>query len=246
MRMPSRPSCEADMEEPRPDIMNNSLRKIAIIAGAGPGMGFAIARRFAREGYDIGLIARDQGRLDAFAAELSHLDIRTCAASADLCDLDALKAAFDTIPMTLGNASVLVYNGARWHEQKAMEIDPMTFNWDIALCCTGALASAQHVYPAMKEARKGSILFTGGGLALYPEYGANVSSLTAGKSALRGLTYAMAKELAPEGIHVATVTIAGQVSENTAFTPEAIAERYWLLHQQEPGAWTVESVFEGK
>jgi NAD(P)-dependent dehydrogenase (short-subunit alcohol dehydrogenase family) len=226
--------------------MTSAERKLAIVAGVGPGMGIAIARRFAKEGYDIGLIARDQGRLDAYVSELSQLGVKACGQSADLCDLTALKSAFDLIKGKLGSASVLVYNGARWHEQKAMEIDPMTFNWDIALCCTGALAAAQHVYPDMKRAGKGSILFTGGGLALYPEYGANVSSLTAGKSALRGLTYAMAKELEPDGIHVATVTIAGQVAEGSPFAPDLIAERYWLLHQQDRAGWSIENVFDGK
>jgi NAD(P)-dependent dehydrogenase (short-subunit alcohol dehydrogenase family) len=73
---------------------------------------------------------------------------------------------------------------------------------------------------------RGTILFTGGGLALCPEYGAGVSSLAAGKSALRGFTYALAKEVAPEA---ATVTIAGTVKPGTSFDPYQIAEVYWAL-----------------
>lgn len=225
--------------------MQRSKCKVAIIAGVGPGMGIAIARPFAGEGYDIGLVARGRARLDAYASELSEMGVVATAESADLCDLDSLKGAFERIRNRIGAATVLVYNGARWHEQRAMEIDPMIFHADIALCCTAALAAAQPVYPDMKAAGAGSILFTGGGLALYPQYGAKVSSLTAGKSALRGLAYAMAKELEPEGIHVATVTIAGTVAENTAFAPNLIAERYWELHRQPKGSWNVESVFDG-
>jgi NAD(P)-dependent dehydrogenase (short-subunit alcohol dehydrogenase family) len=220
--------------------------KVAIVAGVGPGMGIAIARRFAEAGYRIGLIARDRAKLDTYVGELSALGVQAAAAAADLCDLDALKAAFAEIKQQLGPATVLVYNGARWHEAKAMEIDPATFTWDIALCCTGALAAAQNVYPDMKEAGAGAILFTGGGLALYPQYGANVASLTAGKSALRGLAYAMAKELEPEGIHVATVTIAGTVAPQTAFDPALIAERYLALVEEPRGSWNVETVFDGK
>lgn len=226
-------------------LSQRTFGKVAIVAGVGPGMGIAIARRFAGEGYNIGLIARDQAKLDGFAAELSKLGVMAVGHSADLCDLDAVKAAFAVIRTTLGPAGVLVYNGARWHEQKAMELDPMTFNWDVALSATGALVSAQAVYPDMKAVGAGTILFTGGGLALYPEYGANVSSLTAGKSALRGLTYAMAKELKPEGIHVATVTIAGTVKDGTPFAPDLIAERYWMLHRQPKEAWAIENVFDG-
>ncbi len=220
--------------------------KTAIVVGVGPGMGIAIARRFAREGFRVGLIARDQAKLDQYVAEFARLGAEAFGRSADVCDLPALRSAFDEIQGVLGPATVLVYNGARWHEQKAMEIDPLTFNWDLALCCTGALASAQHVYPAMNKAGRGTILFTGGGLALFPQYGAKVSSLTAGKSALRGLTYAMAAELEPEGIHVATVTIAGTVAEGTAFAPDVIADQFWRLHDQERGTWETEIVFDGK
>ena len=222
------------------------MTRVAIIAAVGPGMGAAIARRFAREGYAIGLIARDAARLAEHAADLERFGVPVATAPADLCDLAALKAAFDTLHATLGPATVLVYNGARWHQQPAMTLDPMVFNWDVALSATGALASAQHVYPAMKAAGTGTILFTGGGLALYPEYGAGVASLTAGKSALRGLTHALAKELAPEGIHVATVTIAGTVAPGTPFDPDLIAEDYWRLHTQAPADWQVETVFDGK
>lgn len=219
--------------------------KVAIVAGVGPGMGIAIARRFAQAGFGIGLVARDRAKLDSYVGELSELGVRAEAAAADLCDLGAVKTAFDELRQRLGPASVLVYNGARWHERRAMDIDPATFTWDMALCCTGALATAQFVYPDMKKAGTGTILFTGGGLALFPQYGANVSSLTAGKSALRGLTFAMAKELEPEGIHVATVTIAGTVAPDTPFSPARIAERYLMLAEQPRGTWIVESVFDG-
>lgn len=219
---------------------------VAIVAAVGPGMGMAIARRFAREGFAIGLIARDAVRLAEHAAELANLGTAVEMATADLCDLSSLKAAFDQIHVTLGPAAVLVYNGARWHQQPVMSLDPMTFNWDVALSATGALASAQLVYPGMKAAGRGTILFTGGGLALRPEYGVGVASLTAGKSALRGLTYAMAGELEPDGIHVATVTIAGTVAPGTAFDPDRIADSYWALHRQGQDEWAVEIVYDGE
>ena len=98
----------------------------------------------------------------------------------------------------------------------------------------------------MRAAGRGTLLFTGGGLALYPEYGAGVSSLAAGKAGLRAFAFALAKELAPEGIHVATVTIAGTVKPGTAFDPDRIAEEYWALHAQPADSWSVERVFDGK
>lgn len=218
---------------------------LAIIAGTGPGMGTAIARRFAREGFDIALIARNPDALAAQVQGLAGFGVRAEGFAADLCDITATKAAFAAIDRQFGAADVLVYNGARWHEIAAMEIDPETFHADLALGVTGGLVCAQAVYPAMKAAGKGTMLFTGGGLALFPQYGKGVSSLTAGKSALRGLVHAMAGELAPEGIHVATVTIAGQVAPGGAFDPDRIAEHYLRLHREPAGSWSVEHVFDG-
>lgn len=219
---------------------------LCIVAAAGPGLGAAVARRFAREGFDVALIARDAARLADLAETVRAEGVRVTSHAADLCGLDTVAAAFAEIEAAHGAAEVLVYNGARWHERPAMTLDPMDFTWDLSLCATGALVCAQAVYPAMKATGRGTILFTGGGLALNPQHGAGVASLTAGKSALRGLTYALAAEVAPEGVHVATVTIAGTIAPGTAFDPDRIAERYWTLHREPADAWSVESVFDGR
>ena len=138
------------------------------------------------------------------------------------------------------------YNGGAWHETPAMQLEPDLFSRDLNLCITGALACAQAVYPHMRAGGRGTLLFTGGRLALHPEYGAGVSSLTAGKAGLRAFVFALAKELAPEGLHVATVTIAGTVKPGTAFDPDRIAEQYWALHAEPANGWSVERVFDGK
>lgn len=224
----------------------NGSRKLCIIAAAGPGMGLAIARRFAREGYDLALIARDPEALAGLEREVAKESVTVRGYALDLCDLEALTSTFARIRAEQGAAEVLIYNGGAWHEAPAMQLDLALFSHDLMLCVTGALACAQQVYPDMKAAGRGTILFTGGGLALYPEYGAGVSSLTAGKSGLRGFTYALAKELEPEGIHVATVTIAGTIKAGTAFDPDRIADQYWALHAQRCEGWSVETVFDGK
>ena len=226
-----------------------TTRPLCIVAAAGPGMGVAIARRFAREGFDLALLARDAGSLSALEQDLRQLGGGVHGYAVDLCNVPAVRAVFAAIQERQGAAAVLVYNGGSWHEVPAMQMDPALFSRDLMLCVTGALVCAQAVYPGMKAAGRGTVLFTGGGLALYPAYGAGNSSLTAGKSGLRGFAFALAKELAPEGIHVGTVTIAGAVKPGTAFDPDAIAERYWVLHQElDAGsdAWTVETVFDGR
>lgn len=222
------------------------MPKLCIVAAAGPGMGLAIAHRFAREGYDLALIARDAGALAGLEREVAKEGVTAKGYVLDLCDLGTLKSTFARIRAEQGPAEVLVYNGGAWHEAPAMQLDPDLFSRDLMLCITGALACAQAVYPDMKAAGRGTLLFTGGGLALHPEHGAGVSSLTAGKAGLRGFTYALARELAPDGIHVATVTIAGTVKPGTAFDPDRIADQYWALHAQPADGWSVEKVFDGK
>jgi NAD(P)-dependent dehydrogenase (short-subunit alcohol dehydrogenase family) len=219
---------------------------LCIVAGVGPGMGAALVKRFAREGFNIAMLARQAHDVHKLEDALSGNDIIAKGYAVDLGDFDTLKAVFSTIQADFGPCNVLVYNAAQWRETLAMAIDARTFNRDLAVCVTSALLCAQLVYSDMKKAGGGTILFTGGGLALYPEYGAGVSSLTAGKSGLRGLAYVLAKELASDNIHVGLVTIAGKVTRNTPFDPDRIAKEYWTIYSEAPDAWTIERVFDGK
>lgn len=220
--------------------------RLCVVAGVGPGMGLAIAQRFAAEGHALALLARSEEQIGRYAAALSEeYGVNAGAYPADLADPDAIAAVFAEIRADMGDPEVLIYNAARWQAVPAMELAPDTFARDLSLSVVGALACAQQVSAAMQQGG-GSLLFTGGGLALYPQYGKGVASLTAGKSALRGLVYALAGELAPAGVHVATVTIAGTVAPGTAFDPSRIADAYWALHAQPPGAWQTEWIFDGK
>lgn len=219
-----------------------SLNKLCVVAGVGPGMGLAIARRFARSGFAIALIARDAGALARSVDEIRAIGVKAEGFPTDLCDLAQIKATFAAIRSSLGDPEVMVHNASVWREAAAMDLAPETFARDLTLSATSALACAQEVYPAMKAVGRGSLLFTGGGLALRPEFGKGVASLTAGKSALRGLVHALAGELAPDGVHVATVTIAGTVAPGGPFDPDLIAEHFTALHEEPANAWTVERV----
>jgi NAD(P)-dependent dehydrogenase (short-subunit alcohol dehydrogenase family) len=217
----------------------------AVIAGFGPGMGAALARRFGAEGFTLSLLARGRDALDESAAGYVAQGVSARGFVADLSNTPSTRDAMAEAVATSGAPNVLIYNAARWREAKTMSLAPKDFAQDLSLAVTSALVCAQAVYPAMQARRAGTMLFTGGGLALYPGSGTGVASLTAGKAALRGLVHALAGELAPEGIHVATVTIAGQVAPGTAFDPDIIAGHYWDLHAQPQSAWEVERVFRG-
>lgn len=94
----------------------------------------------------------------------------------------------------------------------------------------GALTSVKQVVPSFVERKEGTILVTGGGLALSPNPA--YASLSIGKAGVRSLVYSLAQELAPHNVYVGTVTIGGYVSKGTFYDPDRIAEEYWNLHRQ--------------
>ncbi|WP_298159993.1 SDR family NAD(P)-dependent oxidoreductase [Brevundimonas sp.] len=218
-------------------------RKLCIIAGFGPGMGFAIAKRFAREGFDLVLLARHPD--PALIEALERFGGRVTAYPTDLSRVETIGDVMASVRTDHGPADVLVYNGGAWNEGPPLAMRSEDFHRDLALCIVGAYACAQAVAGDMRARSGGVILFTGGGLALHPAYGVNVLSLVAGKSGLRGLGLALHDALKPDGIHVGMVTIAGVVASDTAFDPDRIADRYWDLVQEPKAEWTAEIVFTG-
>jgi NAD(P)-dependent dehydrogenase (short-subunit alcohol dehydrogenase family) len=140
----------------------------------------------------------------------------------------------------------MVYNGGVWNEGPPLAMPAQDFHRDLALCVTGAYACARAVHADMKAKGGGTILFTGGGLALAPEYGVTVASLVAGKAGLRGLGLALHEGLKADNIHVGMVTITGTVAKGGAFDPDRIAESYWTLYSQPPGVWTAEIIYHGE
>lgn len=192
----------------------------AIIVGAGPGIGASFARRLAREGFGVGLVARDADRLGALAAGLRKdgVDVRTAAA--DVTDADGLTAAVDDLARGAGRLDVLHYNPSRWRSGGVAEVTPADLLDDLALGAVGLLAAVRGALPHLKPGA--TVLATGGGSADRPAPGA----LTLGvqKAALRALVVGLAAELGPQGIHVATVTVRGNVTPGSPTGPDPVAE----------------------
>ena len=178
-------------------------------------------------------------------AQLNEEGTAASAYQVDLRKEEAVRKAIRSIESDLGPTDVLVYNAAALSPGPTMSVSAQQFSSDIDVSVTGALVCAQEVFSGMKARRAGTILFTGGGLALRPEYGIGVASLTAGKSALRGLSLLLSKELAQDGIHVSTVTIAGTVAPGTSLDPDLIATKYWGLYQETAPSWRSEIVLSG-
>jgi len=218
------------------------IRPLCTVVGAGPGVSMAVARRFGSAGHRLALVARKADAVSGLASELGTAGIEARGFAADASHEASLRKAFDDIHASFGPTEVLVYNAFAFHQASPSELSPAKLVDDFLVNVVGALISAQSVIQHMKMLNRGTILFTGGGLALEPE--PTASSLAIGKAGIRSLAFSLHKELDPFHIHVATVTICGYVREETKFSPGNISESFFQLHQQPEGQWDRESIFQ--
>jgi len=212
-----------------------------VVVGVGPGIGAAVARRFGAAGHPLALLARKKDALDAFARGLDAEGIRARAYAADAESAASLKDALAAVEHDQGAVDVLVYNAAVLRSGGPLEVGVEQLVREFRVNVGGALLAAQHVAAGMKARRSGTILFTGGGLALDPW--PQMSSLAIGKAGIRNLAWSLHKDLKPHGVRVATVTVAGVAQPGAGpLDPAAIAEVFFALHQQPVDGGEVERV----
>ncbi|WP_224240185.1 SDR family NAD(P)-dependent oxidoreductase [Hyalangium gracile] len=224
--------------------------KVAAVFGVGPGLGASVARRFAKEGYAVALLARGEAGLREVHGDITRDGGRAAVFPADAGEASSISAAFARLRAELGPPEVLVYNAGAFQMGGILELDPEAFESAWRANCLGGFLCAREVLPAMLERGRGTLLFTGATASL--RGGARFAGLAVGKFGLRALAQSMAREFGPRGIHVAHVVIDGQIDTprvrgmmpgrdtSTMLSPDAIAETYWQLHQQHPSAWTQE------
>jgi NAD(P)-dependent dehydrogenase (short-subunit alcohol dehydrogenase family) len=215
--------------------------KAIIVIGAGDALGGAIAKRFAREGYAAVIVRRHADQLEALAQA-----IRDAGGEAHAVGLDARKeedmvALFDRVEAEIAPVEVCVFNiGANVRFPIAETTARVYFKvWEMA-AFAGFLAGREAA-KRMTPRGRGTILFTGATASL--RGGVGFSAFSGAKHALRALAQSMARELGPQGIHVAHVIIDGGIGNNAGesqLAPDAIAESYWHLHRQPKSAWTLE------
>jgi NADP-dependent 3-hydroxy acid dehydrogenase YdfG len=214
--------------------------KTFLSIGAGPGMSLATAERFAREGFQIVLGARNATKLQALADDLTakghKAEIRTVEAG----DPSSVAALVADVEQRFGGIDVIHYNAASMRYETVTEQPRETFSQDLAINIGGALVAVQAVMPGMIARGSGSILLTGGGYALKPN--PDCITLSIGKAGIRALAYGLFDNLAPKGIHIGTVTVAASVEPGSKDAPAA-AEHFWMLHSQPKGEWTAELKF---
>ena len=213
----------------------------ALIVGAGAGLSASLARALAKEGVRVALAARSVEDLDALKRETGATTF-ACDASART-DVEKL---FVELEAAGGAPEIVIYNASYRTRGPLIELDPTEVERSIAVSAFGAFLVAQQAVRRMLPKQRGAILFTGASASVKGY--AQSASFAMGKFALRGLAQSMARELAPQGIHVAHVVIDGGIksarrsesSPASLLDPDAIAQSYLHLIHQPRSAWSWE------
>ena len=203
-----------------------------VIIGAGPNLGLAVARRFGREGLAVGLVSRNQEKLDDLAATLGDEGITARGAAADIRDSDALAGAVERLAGELGPVEVLEYSPlpAKEFMKPILETTVEDVRGPLEFSVLGAVAATRAVLGPMREAGRGTILFTTGGAAVDPyPLRAGVGISFAGEVAYARMLH---DELADSGIHVAHTAIGGRIAEGGDHEPADVADVLWRHHAE--------------
>jgi len=205
------------------------MKKTIVIVGAGKGLGNAVGRLFGKNEYRVVLLARREEALRRYEAEFKAEGVEAYSHTADAAEGESLRAALDWVQQEFGAPDVVVYNvGITTPDTPDLSGEELArhFRADVA----GAYDCARLAATEEFAAKGGAIIFTGGGLALYPVH--FFTPLSLDKAALRAMAYTLHEQLAPRGIFVGTVTVCGTIGGDAFFAPERIAEAFWRLNAE--------------
>ena len=223
--------------------MTQTAYRTALIVGVGAGLSASLARTFTKAGIKVALAARRAGELSTLAGEIGGKAF-TCDAT-NRADVTKL---FADVEATFGAPDVVVYNASYRTRGPFVELDPAEVEKSLSVTVFGGFLVAHEAVKRMLPRAHGAILFTGASASVkgYP----HSAPFAMGKFALRGLAQSLARELSPQGIHVAHVVVDGGIRSarradppdkpDSTLDPDAIAQSYLYLLQQPRSAWTWE------
>jgi NAD(P)-dependent dehydrogenase (short-subunit alcohol dehydrogenase family) len=218
--------------------------KVIFVVGAGPGLGIAVARKFGKAGYDVGLIARNEAKLAALGEALQAEGITTGWATADVSDSAELGAAVERLAAHTSRVDALHFNVSILREVPAADLTADQLLADLAAGTAALLTALQAARPYMSA---GSVvLATGGGTADRPW--AEAGTLGVQKAALRNLVTGIDVGLKADGIRASCVTVFGTMAEGTPFAPERVADVFLDLANRAGKAgddWRPDVAFRG-
>ena len=215
----------------------------ALIVGAGSGLSASLARIFARLGMQVALAARNVDKLSGLCSET-----KARAFACDATQPGEVKKLFEAVEAAGGEPDVVVYNASGRVRGPLIDLDPEAVRQAIQVSAFGGFLVAQEAARRMVREKRGAILLTGASASVkgYPQS----SAFAMGKFALRGLAQSMARELQPQGVHVAHFVIDGGIARpdrtppspqpDSLLQPDAIAETYLHVLRQPRSAWTWE------
>ncbi len=214
-------------------------QQACIVVGVGPGLGAAVARRFASAGYAVALASRNPDRLASLVSEIEAAGGIAKAYRADATQEADIVALFEAAESDLGPAAIAVFNASGRVRKPIAEIESQEFIDAWMRGCYGGFLVGREAARRMQPRKAGTILFTGATASV------KAFPLSAGfavaKYGLRALAESMARALQPEGIHVAHFVIDGAIgsdAKHARLDPAAIAETYYQTHAQHPSAWS--------
>ena len=233
------------MPEPEDAISKNNQAGLAVIAGAGPGIGAHLARCFHDAGYRVALLARSASTLQALRRELPG----SCGFRCDVSSPESVDRTFREIRSTLGPARVLVFNAGPIVFGDVETVTPGDFERAWRVSAYGGLLCSQQVIPDMKAAGGGSIVFIGATASR--RGGGKFAAFAPAKAAQRSLAESMARHLWPLRIHVSLIVVDGWVGapaeidrssrlQESAVDPRVVASTAVQLARQAPGGWSFE------
>ena len=217
--------------------------RTALIVGSGAGLSASLARTFTRAGMTVALAARRAAELAQLAKEIGGK-----AFACDATKRVEVTKLFADVEATFGALDVVVYNASYRTRGPFVELDPADVEKALAVTAFGGFLVAQEAAKRMLPRSQGAILFTGASASVKGY--AQSAPFAMGKFALRGLAQSLARELAPQGIHVGHVVVDGGIRSaewpdqpgkpDSLLDPDAIAQSYLYLLQQHRSAWAWE------
>jgi NAD(P)-dependent dehydrogenase (short-subunit alcohol dehydrogenase family) len=227
---------------------------MCLIVGAGDALGGAIARRFAVEGYRVCVARRDKSRLEPLVAQIASAGGIAIPFGLDARRPEQVTTVFDQIEGDIGPLDAVIFNVGGNVRLPLLETTAQKYFKVWEQSAFAGFLVGQESARRMVPRQQGSILFTGATASM--RGGPGFCAFAGGKHALRALSQSMARELGPNGIHVAHVVVDGiiessgapielqeaarQRGDDALLIPDEIAENYWYLHKQPRSAWTFE------
>jgi NAD(P)-dependent dehydrogenase (short-subunit alcohol dehydrogenase family) len=217
------------------------VNPVIVIVGAGPGVSGSVARRFAREGYDVGLLGTDAAQLADLARELEGGGSAVAREVVDITDVGAAVAAVTRVGERFGRVDVLHFNPSAFRQKDPLALSVPELLEDVALGVGALLTAVQAARPFMGEG--GRVTATGSMAADQPWNEA--ASLGVQKAGLRNLVHSIDATLAPAGIRAVSVTVRGSLSKEGPFTPDRVAEAIHAAARQPEQSWRTEVPYDG-